>query len=227
MTQSNQLGVYGAFLLALCLIGYALYELILYPWAGFPTTDFSVIVAGADTLRIGHWLKFGYALSIALLMTCLQPRLQRVSPILAQLGWLAGASAIILFLASGHIGLRILATAEAIFATNPDEAIATILLRTITLALFDAAGFAVGWYMLVSGIGGIRFAILPRWLARIGVAIGVLFIIARFLSSDLALIAPLATIGWALWLGFVLWKKSNTSRPIARGHRRTLIRGTR
>jgi hypothetical protein len=137
MKPSTQLGVYGALLLALCLIGYALYELLFYPNAGFPTTDFAVIVAGANTLRIGHWLKFGYMLSIALLMTSMQPRLQRASPTLAQLGLLAGSSAIVLFLASGHIGLRILATAEATFATNPAEAIATILLRTVTIALFE------------------------------------------------------------------------------------------
>lgn len=207
MQSTKQLGVWGALLLAACLIGYALYELILYPNAGFPTTDFAVIVAGADTLRIGHWLKFGYALSIALLMTDIQPRLQQGSPTLAQLGLLAGASAIILFLASGHIGLRILATAEETFATNPDEAIATILLRTVTIALFEAAGFAVGCYLLVSGIGGNRFAILPRTLSWIGVVIGLLFIIARFLRDDLALIAPLAMIGWSLWLGGVLWQQ--------------------
>ncbi|MEZ4736320.1 MAG: hypothetical protein R3E79_55245 [Caldilineaceae bacterium] len=72
---------------------FGLYELLLYPNAGFPTTDFGLIVAGADTLRIGHWLKVGYALSIVLLMTGIQPRLQRVSPTLAQLGWLAGGRA--------------------------------------------------------------------------------------------------------------------------------------
>lgn len=207
MSNENHLGIYGALLLALCLIGYASYELILYPQAGFPTTDFAVIVAGADVLRVGHWLKFGYALSIALLMTSVQPRLRRVSATLAQLGLLAGASAIALFLASGHIGLRILATAEETFATRPDEAIATILLRTVTIALFEAAGCAVGWYLVLSSIGGIRFAILPRLLSWVGGGIGVLFILARFLSDEVALIAPLVTIGWSLWLGRVLGKK--------------------
>lgn len=204
MKPATLLGVYGALLLALCLIGYALYELIFYPKAGFPTTDFAVIVAGAATLRIGHWLKFGYALSIALLLTDIQPRLQRVSQTLAQLGLLAGASAIIFFLASGHIGLRILATAEATFATNPDEAIATILLRTVTLALFEAAGFAVGWYMLIVSFGGIRFAILPRLLSSMGYGIGILFILARFLSNEWALVAPVTTIGWSLGLAYAL-----------------------
>lgn len=204
MKTANQLGIYGALLLALCLIGYAIYELILYPNAGFPTTDYALIVARAGTLRVGHWLKFGYALSITLLMANIQPRLQRTSPTLAQLGLLAGAGAIILFLASGHIGLRILATAEETFVTNPDEAIATILLRTMTIALFEAAGFAVGWYMLLTGIGGICFAILPPWLSWTGCGIGVLFIIARFLSEDLALIAPQATIIWSLGLAYAL-----------------------
>ena len=207
MKSTNQLGVWGALLLAACLIGYAFYELLFYPNAGFPTTDFAVIVAGVDTLRIGHWLKFGYALSIALLMTSVQPRLRRVSATLAQLGFLAGTSAIVLFLASGHIGLRILATAEETFATRPDEAIATILLRIVTLALFEAAGFAVGWYLLLSSIGGIRYGSLPQLLSWVGGGIGILFILARFLNDEVALIAPLATIGWSLWLGRVLGKK--------------------
>lgn len=204
MKQPDLLGIGGAILLAACLIGYAIYELVLYPNAGFPTTDFAVIVAGADTLRIGHWLKFGYALSIALLMTTIQPRLQRASATLAQLGQLVGTSAIVLFLASGHIGLRILATAEATFATNPDEAIATILLRTVTIGLFEAAGFAVGCYMLLFGVGGIRYGVAPRLLAWVGCGIGILFIIARFLSIGVALIAPIATIGWSFWLGYGL-----------------------
>ncbi|MEZ4622296.1 MAG: DUF4386 family protein [Caldilineaceae bacterium] len=215
MKRTNRLGASGALLLALSLIGYALYELMFYPRAGFPTTDFAVIVAGADTLRIGHWLKLGYALSIALLMTTTQPRLRHASATLAQLGLLAGTSAIVLFLASGHIGLRILATAEATFAANPDEAIATILLRTVTIALFEAAGFAVGWYLLLSGIGGIRYGIWPRWFAWVGCGIGILFIIARFLSNELALIAPLATIGWSLWLGYALWNEEQRERSSA------------
>lgn len=215
MKRTNRLGVSGALLLALSLIGYARYELMFYPRAGFPTTDFAVIVAGADTLRIGHWLKLGYALSIALLMTTTQPRLRHASATLAQLGLLAGTSAIVLFLASGHIGLRILATAEATFAANPDEAIATILLRTVTIALFEAAGFAVGWYLLLSGIAGIRYGVLPRLLSWVGCGIGILFIIARFLSDELALIAPLATIGWSLWLGYVLWNEEQRERSSA------------
>ncbi|MEZ4662701.1 MAG: hypothetical protein R2911_34570 [Caldilineaceae bacterium] len=207
MKQSSLPGVAGAALLATVLIGYAIYELILYPQAGLPTPEFAVIIGAADTLRVGHWLKFGYAAGIALLMTTIQPRLQAASTALAQLGLLAGASAIVLFLASGHIGLRILATAEATFVTNPDEAIATILLRTVTVALFEAAGFAVGWYLLLSSIGGIRFGILPRLLSWVACSLGILFVIARFLSDEMALIAPLVTIGWSLWLGYVLWKE--------------------
>jgi hypothetical protein len=120
---------------------------------------------------------------------------------------LVGASAIILFLASGHIGLRILATAEETFAANPEEAIATILLRTVTIALFEAAGFAVGWYLLLLSIGGIRYGVVPQWLAWVGGGIGILFILTRFLTNELALIAPLAAIGWSLWLGYALWNE--------------------
>ncbi|MFN8445389.1 MAG: hypothetical protein U0175_31660 [Caldilineaceae bacterium] len=57
MQQTNFFGVVGALILAGCLIGYAIYELILYPNADFSTADVTVIAAGADTLRVGHWLK--------------------------------------------------------------------------------------------------------------------------------------------------------------------------
>lgn len=57
MQQTNFFGVVGALFLAGCLIGYAVHELTLYPNADFSTTDFAVIVAGADPLRVGHWLK--------------------------------------------------------------------------------------------------------------------------------------------------------------------------
>ena len=102
---------------------------------------------------------------------------------------------------------EIAAIAGETFATRPDEAIATILLRTVTLALFEAAGFAVGWYLLLSSIGGIRYGSLPQMLSWVGGGIGILFILARFLSDEVALIVPLATIGWSLWLGRVLGKK--------------------
>jgi hypothetical protein len=207
MKSFNQVGALGAGLLAACLVGYALYELVLYPSAGFPTSDFAVIVAGAHTLRVGHWLKFGYALSLALLMSGLQPRLRAPAPLQATLATLAGASAVILFLASGHLGLRILAVAEATYATNSDEAIATILLRTVTIALFEAAGFAIGWYaLLVNGVG-IRHGVLPRPLALLGVLLGGLYIGDRFLPDALRLVAPLASIGWAVWLAFTLWRE--------------------
>ncbi len=60
-----------------------MHEVVLYPRAGFPTTDFGVIVAGADTLRIGHWLKFGFTLSLALVTVGLYHRLHAHTPVMA------------------------------------------------------------------------------------------------------------------------------------------------
>jgi hypothetical protein len=218
MKQYNQIAGLGALLLAACLSGYALYELVLYPGAGFPTTDFAVIVAGANTLRVGHWLKFGYAPSLALLVVGWYPRMADTAPVLARLAVLAGTSAVVLFLASGHLGLQILAIAEATYATNPSEAITTILLRTVTIALLEAATFAVGWYALLVNVAGIQARLLPRTLAFVGMVLGVLYIAEMFLPDTLRLIAPLASIGWAVWLAFFIWREqANTSVPVRRG----------
>ena len=211
MRRSAQLGSLGALLLAISLVGYAIYELVLYPNAGFPTTDFGVVVAGADTLRVGHWLKFGYTLSLALLVTGLTPRLRDDTPILAGLAAIAGISAVVLFLASGHLGLHILNVATETYSSNPDEAITTILMRTVTIALFEAATFAVGWYALLVNVAGLQTGRLPRPLALLGIVLGILFIINMFLSDTMGLVAPLASIVWAIWLALTLWREATPS----------------
>jgi Domain of unknown function (DUF4386) len=218
MKQYNQLAGLGALLLAVCLSGYALYELVLYPGAGFPTSDFAVIVTGANTLRVGHWLKFGYTLSLAMLVIGLYPRMRDTAPVLARLAALAGSSAVMLFLASGQLGLRILAIAEETYTTNPSEAITTILLRTVTIALLEAATFAVGWYALFVNIAGVQTRWLPRPLALVGIALGILYIADMFLPDSLRLVAPLASIAWSTCLAYIIWREEvTTGVPVQRG----------
>ena len=92
---SQRAGMLGALLLALTLAGYALYELILRPRAGFPSDDMAVILGGIDTLRVGHWLKFGYAAGLALATVGLRSRFHAHSPTaldLAALGSLTFAA---------------------------------------------------------------------------------------------------------------------------------------
>lgn len=208
MIRSDRIAALGAIVLALSLTGFAIYDLILFPAAGFPTTDFSVIVAGAPTLRIGHWLKFGYALSVALLIVGLAPRLDGAAPATAGFARIAGICAVALFVASGHLGLRILAVAEATFATDRGQAVATIYLRSVTIALLDAATFAVGWYALLISLIGLRSGRLPRALSLTGMTLGALFVGDTLLPDTLRIVAPLATIGWALWLAARLFQES-------------------
>jgi hypothetical protein len=160
-------------------------------------------VAAANTLRVGHWLKFGYALSLAMITVGLFPRIDARSPALARLAALAGACAVVLFLASGQLGLRILAVAQATFAANPAEAIATILLRSVTIALLEAATFATGCYALLVNVAALRWGFLPRAMALLGVALGGLYAINIFLPDRLIVIAPLATIAWSIWLALI------------------------
>lgn len=215
MKQFSWLSIIGALLLAACLIGYALYELVLYPSAGFPTTDFAVIVAGANTLRVGHWLKFGYALSLALLIVGLYSYLNNTAPTLMRLATIAGVAAIVLFLASGQLGLRILTIAEETFAANPSEAVTTILLRTVTIALFEAATTAIGWYALLTSIAIVRTHLLSGALGLMGIVLGILFIGNSFLPNNLALTAPLASIVWAVWLALAIWQNERQTRVLA------------
>jgi hypothetical protein len=203
----NRTASIGALLMSLSLIGYAIYELVLYPSGGFPTQDFAVIVRGAHILRVGHWLKFGYAIALALLTVGMYARLKDGAPVLAQLAAVAGIGAVALFLASAMIGLRILDVAELTFSTNRVEAEATILMRTVTIAVFAAAIFAGGWFLLLISVACLRTSSLPRSVSLPGVLLGALFVMDFVMPYPLSLIAPLLGIVWAFWTSIVLWRE--------------------
>jgi hypothetical protein len=204
----NRTASIGALLMSLALVGYALYELVLYPSGGFPTQDFAVIVRGASILRVGHWLKFGYAIGLALLVVGMHARLRDGAPVLAQLAALTGTGAVALFLASAMIGLQILGVAESTFSTNRVEAETTILMRTVTIAVFAAAIFAGGWFLLLISIAGLRTSSLPRSVSLPGVLLGALFVLDFVMPYPLSLVAPLLGIAWTFWTGVVLWRES-------------------
>jgi hypothetical protein len=204
----NRTASIGALLMSLALVGYAVYELVLYPYGGFPTQDFAVIVRGAHILRVGHWLKFGYAIGLALLVVGMHARLKDRAPVLAQLAAVAGIGAVALFLASAMIGLQILGVAETTFSTNRVEAETTILMRTVTIAVFSAAIFASGWFLLLIGVAALATSSLPRGLSLSGILLGALFVLDVVMPYPLSLIAPLLGIAWAFWTGIVLWRES-------------------
>ncbi len=204
MRDLNRSATIGGIVLALTLSGFLVYQLVLYPGAGFPTDDFGVIVAGANTLRVGHILKFGYAVGLALILVGLGARVLEASALLGQLANISGIAAFTLFVASGMMGLRILQVAQDTFATNPSEAIATILLRSVTIALFEAGIFASGVFALTLSLGFVRGRIVPSVLAYSGIVLGILFILDRVLFFPFNLISPVLAILWALGLAYVL-----------------------
>lgn len=213
MTETKRaadwIGSVGAWIVGASLIGFALYELVLRPQAGFPSDDMSLIISRANTLRVGHLLKFGYAAGISLLTVGLYPRLRDASPGLAQLAAVAGIVSVPLFVASGFNGLGILQTAEQMFPVNPAEARTTVLMRTITIALLEAGAFAVGWFGVLVGLAGARGQRLPVTLSYSAMLFGVLFIFDYVLPYPVNLVAPLLTILWTIWLGFWLWRDSS------------------
>lgn len=213
MTETKRaadwIGSVGAWIVGASLIGFALYELVLRPQAGFPSDDMSLIIGGANTLRVGHLLKFGYAVGMCLLTVGLYPRLRDTSPGLAQLAAVAGIGSVPLLVASGFSGLGILQTAEEMFPVNPAEARTTVLMRTITIALLEAGAFAVGWFGVLVGLAGARGRRLPDVLSYSAMLFGVLFIFDFVLPYPVNLVAPLLTILWTTWLGFWLWRDSS------------------
>lgn len=199
MKDNPALICFGALWLALALMGYALYELVLLPRAGFPSDDMRVILAGADTLRVGHWLKFVYSAAIALVLAGMTVRLYRFSATLALLALIAGSASVLFYLASGMLGLRILDVAQGYAPANMIDARTTILIRVVTQSLQSAGTFAAGWFVLLISLGAwrARVGILPRWLNGLGVVAGVLLIPAFILPDPIWLLGPLLMIGYA------------------------------
>ncbi len=207
MHNLNRTASLGGLILGVVLLGYVIYELVLYPAAGFPTADFAVIVAGANTLRVGHLLKFGYAAGVALMLVGLFARAREVSPSLAQLAAVSAAGAATLYVASAMLGLRILEEAEFLFASKPSEAITTILMRAVTISLFEAAILASGLFALLISLALRHERAFPRWLAYAGILLGMLFIASRILPAEAAVVTALAAMVWAFGVAWMLWGK--------------------
>ena len=204
MQSFNRAGFMGALILGLSLIGYAVYELVLYPNAGLPTRDFAVILAAANTLRVGHVLKFGYASGFALLTIFFFSHARDRSPVVAQLAVIAGAGASVLFAASGLIGLNILSVAEQTFAAYRAEAETTILLRTVTIAVFEAATSLAGLLVALNSLIDLRAKRLPLPLDLFGLLFGGMFVVKGLLPAEVMQAAAVLSIGWAFGLTFVL-----------------------
>jgi hypothetical protein len=193
-------GMIGALLLAATLIGYAIYELVLRPRAGFPSDDMAVILGGIDTLRVGHWLKFGYAAGVALLTVGLRGRLRAPSPTTLDLATLAGAASVGLLVASGVLGLRLLQEAALFYPANLADARATILIRVVTQSLQQAGLLLGAWLVLLSSVAGLRSGIWRRQLHWVGLLVGVLLMAGLILPAPLDSIGALLAIPYACWL---------------------------
>ncbi|MCX7784155.1 MAG: hypothetical protein N2318_11005 [Meiothermus sp.] len=137
----------GSLLLGLGLLGFIWYQVVLRPAAGFPSDEMQVILSGINTLRFGHALKFLEAVAVVWLTAVLYLRFSPTTPLHAQLLMLLGTSTFALLVASGILGWRILGEAEVFFAINPVDARSLILIRTVTIALFDGALLALGLWV--------------------------------------------------------------------------------
>jgi hypothetical protein len=207
---------FGALLLALSLIGYAIYELVLLPASGFPSDDMRVIMGSADTLRVGHWLKFGYGLAIALVVAAMTLQLREASPTPTQLALMAGIAAVALYIVSGMLGLRILDIAQNYTAANNlADARSTILIRIVTQALQAAGTFAAGWFALLISIAAWRNNVLPRWVSGLGIVAGALLIPVFILPDPVWLIGPLLMIVYAVVLAVVPDQRIVSKRTLA------------
>lgn len=198
--SSQRAGMLGALLLVLTLAGYTVYELVLRPRAGFPSDDMAVILGGIDTLRVGHWLKFGYAAGLALVTVGLRNRFHGHSPTSMDLAMLAGTGAVALFVASGVLGLRILEEADLFYPANLVDARATILIRVVTISLQQAGLLLAACLILLSSVAGLRSKIGPAALHGLGTAAGLLLLASLVLPAPFYALGPLLTIVYAIWL---------------------------
>lgn len=205
-TSSLRAGSLGALLLALTLAGYAIYELVLRPQAGFPSDDMVVILGGIDTLRVGHWLKFGYAAGVALLTVGLRDRLHDQSPTSMDLAMLAGTGSVALLVASGVLGLRLLEEADLFYPNNLIDARSTILIRVVTQSLQQAGLLLGAWLILLSSIAALRAEVWPVAMNGLGLVVGALLIAALILPAPLDSIGPLLAIVYAGWLAWQFWR---------------------
>jgi hypothetical protein len=189
----------GAFLLAFALLAYLLYQLLLRPLAGFPSDDMAVILGSINTLRVGHWLKIIYALGVALFTTGLLEHL-KIPDSSRHLLLMTGGCASALFVASGMLGLNLLGEANHFYPQQLSDARSTILIRVVTISLFEAAVFLVGALVLVIGLAALQHKLFPQHFAYSGILVGILFMLEYFTPEPWIVLAPVLGIIWLGWL---------------------------
>jgi hypothetical protein len=198
-TTAEQFTIVGAALLILSIVGYLVYELLLRPRAGFPSDNMAVILSGVNTLRVGHWLKFGYAVGTTFLTAGLIERFRSATPLIT-LMLMAGGGATALFIASGMLGLNLLDTAQGYYPQQLADARATILIRIVTLSLFGAALFLVGGLIASSSLAALHSRGWSTALAWFGLVVGALLMLEFVTPEPWIVMAPVLGILWLFWL---------------------------
>ena len=171
-----------------------------------PATVIARFVANTEAVRAGAVLQFGAGVPLGIYAATVYARRLRLGVRVPGpgIGFFGGVTAAIMLMISALIQWVL---------SRPEALTDTALVPALALLSFalGGIGYAVGIGLLVAGIAvpALLLGLLPRWLAALGLAIGVVAEVS-FLSlviEPLQFLLPVARFGGGLWLiaaGFLL-----------------------
>jgi len=218
-TRSQQAGGAAALYVALALLAAIPYFLLVvdYPGASTAADKVTLIIDHYPSMYpmyLASYVAFGIAVGVVAL--ALWDRLHTAAPFTVRAATGIGLLWSVALVTSGLVFTYGMTTIDALAATDLPEAVATWqAVEPVALALGGAGGELLGglWVLLIS-VAVLRGGGLPKALAWLGAAIGVVGLVSVVPAlHDAAIAFGLLEIVWFAWLGVVLLRSKATAAP--------------
>ena len=186
-----------------------------YPSVVDPAEKVSLLVSHQGSMHAMYLITYVvFGIVLAVLALALHQRLKSAGPIVMQVATAVGLMWAFVLVASGMVFNAGMAAVADAYPADPGQAASMWqAIEPIAQGLGGAGGEILGglWVLLVS-FAGLRTSGLPRPLAWLGVAVGLVGILSLIPAlGDAAIAFGLLQIGWLLWLGITMLRATERS----------------
>jgi MFS family permease len=189
-----------------------------YPSVVDPAEKVALLASHQGSMHIMYLITYViFGVVLAVLALALHQRLKPAGPVVMQVATAVGLMWAVVLVASGMVFNAGMAAVAAAYPADPGQAVSMWqAIEPIALGLGGSGGEILGglWVLLVS-FAGLRANALPKALARLGVAVGLVGILSLIPPlKDVAVAFGLLQIGWFVWLGIAMLHTTERSERL-------------
>lgn len=210
MTRIRTLGGYAGFYMAAAYaLGIVVFLVVLdYPSMTDPAQKVGLLATSGGMVWASNLLLYiGFAAVLSIFALALRDLFVAATPNLARLGFATGVIWAGLLMASGMIANAAMGPITALYASDPDAAIALwSATDAVTNGMGGGAGEVAGGLMtLIFSLAGLRSTLFSAALAYLGLLVGAIGLVAALPGlGELGGVFGITQIIWFIWTGVVL-----------------------